>query len=375
MGDKTGISWTNSTWNAIRGCTRVSSGCVMCYAEKRAYRILQQQKGMQAKAEAEGKTVKLPLAYDGTVRLSGTGEPRWTGEIQLAPHLLDQPLRWTKPRLIFVNSMSDLFHENVPFSYVAAVFGVMAAAKHHNFQVLTKRPERAAVFFAWLRNHGPDPVSRCNIEMENLLPNHDGSGDSEPWPLRNVWLGVSVEDQKTADERIPLLLGLPAHVRWVSYEPAVGGVDFDLPRCEICDESDSLTEDGAPWCSEHETECSYGHWLDPLNGGLNWIVVGGESGAKDKVRPFNIEWARSTIKQCSDNGVACFVKQMGTVPYQDNEFPEDTPYAGIKLIGDIEKPGLCFPPGPGKKGGLMEQWPENLRVQEWPDTEELEAIA
>lgn len=372
MGDKSKIQWTDASWNAIRGCTRVSAGCVNCYAEKRAYRILQQQKGMAAKAEAEGKTVKLPLAYDGTVRLSGTGEARWTGNIQLAPHLLDQPLRWTKSRLIFCNSMSDLFHPGVPFEYIDKVFSVMQASPHHTFQILTKRPERA---LEWMKDAG-NRVTKVGEQLAADKGWCHAFEDSD-WPLKNVWFGISAEDQATADERIPILLQLDAFVKWVSYEPAIGPVDFDQPRCDNCGEvSDSVADDGAtPWCIECDQECSYGHWLDPLNGGLNWIVVGGESGTKDKVRPFNIEWARSTIKQCADEGVACFVKQMGTIPYQDDEFPDETPYAGVKLIGGVEKPGLCFPPGPGKKGGLMEQWPEDLRVREWPNTKELEEVA
>lgn len=337
MGDKTGIAWTDATWNAVRGCSRVSPGCVQCYAEKRAYRILQQQKGMEAKAKREGKTVKLPLAYDGTVRLSGTGEARWTGEIQLAPHLLDQPLRWTKPRLIFVASMSDPFHKNVPFEYVAAVYAVMAATPRHTYQVLTKRPERAVEFYRWLRELRITSIVDYAESYGVKLLNIDGT----PWPLKNVWLGTSIESDKYRAERLAALRKIPNAMPWVSQEPQIGEVTY--------------TKEELSW--------------------LRWIVVGGESGTKDKVRPFNIEWARSTIKQCADTGVACFVKQMGTVPYQDDEFPEETPYAGVKLIAGVEKPGLCFPGTKGKKGGDMEKWPSELRVREYPNVEELLEVA
>ena len=129
MGDKTGISWTDTTWNPVRGCSRVSAGCMNCYAETQAARIVRMGKGKST-------------AYDGLVKLTAGGEPRWTGVVRLVPEHLADPLRWKKPRRVFVNSMSDLFHESLTNEQIAAVFGVMAAAPQHTFQCLTKRPAR-----------------------------------------------------------------------------------------------------------------------------------------------------------------------------------------------------------------------------------------
>ena len=132
MGDKTGISWTDATWSPTRGCRRISAGCENCYAERQAMRM-----------SGTGG------AYEGLVKLT-SGGPRWTGDGRLVPSMLDQPLRWTKPRRIFVDSMSDLFYEAFSFEDIAAVFGVMAACPQHVFQVLTKRPERARAWFEWV---------------------------------------------------------------------------------------------------------------------------------------------------------------------------------------------------------------------------------
>ena len=182
MSYKSSIEWCDATWNPIRGCSMVSHGCTNCYAMKVAHRF-----------SGTG------MAYDGLTKMTSAG-PVWNGKITLVPKLLDQPLRWRRPRKIFVNSMSDLFHENVPDSFIAQVWNVMQNANHHTFQILTKRPERMLSWVGkWFRS----------------------------WPpLPNVWLGVSTEDQATADERIPLLLKTPAAVRWISAEPLLGPIDI-----------------------------------------------------------------------------------------------------------------------------------------------------
>ena len=169
----TKIEWTESTWNPVRGCTRVSEGCRFCYAERIASRFA--RKG---------------LAYEGLAKMTKAG-PRWTNRIQRVPHLLEEPLKWKRPRLIFVNSMSDLFHENVPLEYIQEVFNVMRQADWHQFQVLTKRAERLA-------------------ELSSQLV----------WPP-NVWMGVSVE---SADYtfRIDCLRGTAAQIKFLSLEPLLG---------------------------------------------------------------------------------------------------------------------------------------------------------
>jgi protein gp37 len=240
--------------------------------------------------------------------------------------------------------MSDLFHPDVPFEYIDKIFAVMQASPHHTFQILTKRPERALEWFKGAE-------VRVEEAGDELAGNKQWchAHQDRPWPLSNVWMGISAEDQESYDARIDYLIQIPAVTRWISYEPAIGPINF-----------------GFLGIVSKAIRSSY----TPLYELLDWIVVGGESGTKNKARPFHIDWARSTIHQCAEVDVACFVKQMGTVPYQDDEFPEDTPYAGIKLIGGVEKPGLCFPGTKGKKGGDMEQWPEELRCREHPNIEE-----
>jgi protein gp37 len=239
MGAHSKIEWTDATWNPLRGvkgkwhCTHVSEGCRNCYAERL------------------------------NVRLGGPAYKPGADTFRLDDKILTEPLRWKKPRRIFVCSMTDLFHEQVPWEWVDKIWFTMASEKRHQFQVLTKRPERMRDYlrrFVW-----------------TTIPT------IAKWPLPNVWPGVSVEDQKTADERIPILLQTPAAVPWVSYEPALGLVDF----------------------AKHLM------WSGPIgpNRGLKWIVCGGESGPA--ARPMHPDWARSARDQCVAAGVPFFFKQWG----------------------------------------------------------------
>jgi len=277
MADKTGIEWTDATWNVLYGCSRVSPGCENCYAETFTHRF-SGQKGHRM----EGLTV-----------LKKTG-PSWTGKISTAPDRLSQPLRWQRPRMIFVNSLSDVFHKDVLFPYIAAIFGVMGLAHNHTFQVLTKRHERMEEFYEWLQSEsnkaGRSLFQTCAVwlnEYKNSeymrrhhnpeqieIPKEILSGEvTLNWPLNNVWMGVSVEDQQRADERIDTLRVLPAAVRFLSMEPLLGPVDR----------------------------------LD-LNG-IHWVILGGESGHGS--RPMNAEWVRSIRDQCDEAGVPFFLKQWG----------------------------------------------------------------
>ena len=290
MGERTAIEWAESTWNPVTGCTKVSPGCKFCYAE----------------------------------RITERWGQKFT-DIKLHPDRLDQPLRWRKPRRVFVNSMSDLFHEEIPIDFLADMFNVMACAtvecgkRHtheeecwtgppHIFQILTKRPERMV-----------------NV-LTNELPNYIGErwpGDSAisvamsvNWPLPNVWLGVSVENQEQADKRIPILLETPAAVRFVSVEPLLGPVDLE------------------PYLR--------GEWAEDVSGHLggetvDWVIVGGESGGPNSRRLVQkwgckpvtsvtvhksgcngwiptqegLTWVRSTRDQCVAAGVPFFFKQWG----------------------------------------------------------------
>lgn len=268
MGDKTGIEWTDATWNPIRGCSRVSEGCRNCYAESVANRF-----------KGEGQP------YEGLIAKGG----QWNGNIKFASHLLDQPLRWTRPRRIFVNSMSDLFHPNVGFDLVAAIFAVMHAASHHTYQILTKRPDRMLEYF----NHWKYIIG----QPQWMLP-------------PNIWLGVSVEDQATADERIPLLLEAPANTCWISAEPLLGPLSIENYLSTCCDHEDANHEPdtNALICRKCE-EAQY----------LDWVVVGGESGKS--ARPMQLDWVRSLRDQCTAAETPFLFKQWGE--YAPNWFNDD----------------------------------------------------
>lgn len=248
----TGIEWCDETWNPVTGCSKVSQGCKFCYAERDWARL-----------------VHLP-AYKG----------RKFTDVACHPDRLNQPLRWAKPRRVFVNSMSDLFHEDVPFEFIDQVFAVMALAKQHVFQVLTKRPAR---MLEYMKRLGKS-AALLDTAARSMGYTFEFHGKYlVAWPIPNVWLGVSVEDQATADERIPLLMQTPAAVRWVSAEPLLGPVDI----------------------------CEYIEWRNTIANerSLSWVVVGGESGPN--ARPMHPDWARSLRDQCAAAGVPFLFKQWG----------------------------------------------------------------
>ena len=280
MGAKTGIEWTDSTWNPFIGCSRVSEGCRNCYAERLAGRF---------SAKTEG-------VYAGTTK-AVNGLQVWTGKISRAPEeTLLKPLSWKgvmvpvgpggtiqelapRRRRIFVNSMSDLFHENVPDEWIDQVFAVMALCPQHIFQVLTKRPERMP---AWTKRNSTG--GHIFHIAQQIDPKKNGA-QSGRWPLPNVWLGVSVENQAAADKRIPWLLKTPTAVRFISAEPLLGPVDVSLYLRQVRMEGE--VEDQK----------------------LDWVICGGESGPG--ARPMHPDWARSLRDQCAAAGVPFFFKQWG----------------------------------------------------------------
>lgn len=275
MANHSSIEWTDATWNPVRGCSMAkgseAGGCLNCYAARLAARGLP---GLNSPTTGE------PFAV---IRDSG---PRWTGKVELIESILELPRRWRRSRRIFVNSMSDLFHESLPDEAIDRVFREMASAREHTFQVLTKRPERALAYLGRFKPDGNGFVTRDGAEYETS----GFIGNPARWPLPNVWLGISAEDQATADARIPLLLQMPAVVRFVSAEPLLGAVD--LPRaCRgfTCDG----TDDGGGY---------------PMRG-IDLVIVGGESGPG--ARPMCPEWARSIRDQCQAAGVRYFHKQNG----------------------------------------------------------------
>ena len=363
MGDKTGIQWTDATWNPLRGCSRVSEGCRNCYAEKMA-----------------GRFCGPGQPYEGLITIGEKG-PRWNGKTKTVPHKLDEPLRWTKPRMVFVNSMSDLFHESVSFEFIALVFSIMAASPIHTFQVLTKRPARMREWFKWAANSkawsGAAHDDGWNVIAEAACSSHEvnwpawvgeegeglfdrwRSNRNYAWPLPNVWLGVSVEDQITADERIPLLLDCPAAVRWVSYEPALGPVNFNAtPSQEGFTPVNGFTMDDLRGCLPRWQRAPLQECM--LSGGLDWIVVGGESGPG--ARPFQLDWARSVIRQGKAARVPVFVKQLGACASD-----ERNGIAGKSLRVPSEALPLVSKRLKAKKGDDMSEWPAELRVRQWPE--------
>lgn len=269
MSDDTGIEWTDATWNPIRGCSRVSAGCARCYAERVAARF-----------SGPG------LPYEGLVRIGAAGKPTgWNGTVRMVPEHLADPLRWKRPRRVFVNSMSDLFHESLTNEQIAAVFGVMATTPRHTYQVLTKRARRMREWFAWLFAGEVSPSGKCYAAASGAVDFGTWwQTVPQKWPLPNVWIGVSVENQAAADERIPELLRTPAAVRWISAEPLLGPVDL------------------RPWTSRE-----HGLALIGAPRGLAWVVAGCESGPG--ARACDVAWLRSLRDQCAATGVAFFLKQ------------------------------------------------------------------
>ncbi len=487
MGDKTGIAWTDATWNPLVGCTRVSEGCRNCYAERDAIRIS-----------------ALGQKYHGVVKTTDAG-PRWTGEVRLVEGTLDLPLRWKRPRRIFVTSMSDAHHEQVPDEWRDKILAVVALTPYHTYQWLTKRADRMRAYFSdpqtpfrvqkaidalavdardgdeeWRavigyeghyevsssgrvrsktgravrprpRGKGYRAVSLSrNGEVSDRLVQHlvleafigpagadeearhanDDRSDNRlanlswgtraqnmadaarhgtagvwmkgrstltpeqvaeirhrrstgeklddiavaigsnrkqvsavalgkifkpadiSWPLPNLHVGVSAEDQATADARIPLLLQTPAAVRWVSYEPALGPVDFNTWL--------------SPWRPQAAEWASVKATVSANPPRIDWLVVGGESGSG--ARPFDLEWALSAIAQGRAAGVPVFVKQLGAKPFEVDPDPTHGRF-GCVLTGDAATDYYLARIWMGlhdRKGGDPSEWPEDLRIRQFP---------
>lgn len=287
MADDSKIEWTDATWNPVTGCEKVSPGCDHCYAETFAERW----------RDIPGHYFENGFS------------------VQLRPGKLEQPLRWQRPRRVFVNSMSDLFHKDVPDEYIACAFVIMAATPRHTYQLLTKRHARMKALLS-----SDEFQAKCFFAAASRGLDLEGA----PWPLPNVWLGVSAEDQHWANLRVPALLHTPAAVRFVSAEPLLGPLGLRP-----------------------------GEWLPPLGGGpranlsrpweapgpaLDWVIIGGESGPG--ARPMGTGWAQWLALQVKGTGTPVFVKQLGSA-------------LGKEL-------------GAGPKGGDWDAWPEDLRVREYP---------
>jgi len=303
MSTNSKIEWTDATWNFVRGCTRISDGCLKCYIDS---------------------TPPFRMAHNRFDSPSIGGKTR----ISLHPDKLEDPLSWRKPRRVFVNSLSDLFHEDVPELLIAKAFAVMAATPEHSYQILSKRPARmrsvlkSETFLAGLEN-----------EFRSLARKHPKLAPADwPWPLPNVWLGVSTENQQWADIRIPMLLDTPASVRFISAEPLLGPVD--LRRLSMR----GRTVD----CLGGDVSNSRGEVFTGTPSVLDWVIVGGESGRG--ARPMDTAWATSIVKQCETAHAQAFVKQLGSA---------------WALAHGASHP----------KGGDIDEWPAELRMRQFPPVE------
>jgi protein gp37 len=356
----TAIQWTDRVWNPVGGCALVSEGCRNCYAMRQAHRF-----------SGPGGT------YEGLTKLTSKG-PTWTGAARFVPEKLAEPLSWRKPARVFVNSMSDLFHDDVTNEQIAAVFGVMWACPQHTFQVLTKRPARALAWFRWagmmVGSNGftgersaqaVDPLMSCQIQASRhgaVLGAYRLGERPSTWPLPNVWLGVSAENQEAFDERVENLMACPAAVQFLSIEPMLGPVNIErfLYRAS---RFDYIWHDNPMSRDDHPER--------------QWVIVGGESG--NGARPCDLAWLRSIVEQCREAGIACFVKQLGSRP-QDAALRDvvcngkrhyTRPAADPSLAEAATTPGYSVATHVlqlrDRKGGDMADWPESLRVRQFPE--------
>ena len=330
--DKTKIEWADASLNPVRArhretgkigwfCTHASPGCGDstgggCYAEAINRRL---GTGIDYQAQNVSKV-----------------------EMYLDEKILASPLRWARGRRIFWNSMSDTFGDFVPDTWIDRMFAVCALTPQHQHLFLTKRAERMRDYLSYQNYRSPSmPDTVCEVigNISGLDPRKTCDSDKPGWPLSNVWLGVSVEDQRRADERIPLLLETPAAVRWISAEPLLGPVSLNGGRGWLYGYEENGIDMTRP-VGERVGACI------GRTPPLDWVVCGGESGPG--ARLFSIDWARSIIAQCREAGVPCFIKQLGARPTAD-----DPAKFGNRMMHD-------------RKGGDISEWPEDLRIREYP---------
>ncbi|MBW4554113.1 MAG: phage Gp37/Gp68 family protein [Aphanocapsa sp. GSE-SYN-MK-11-07L] len=314
----TEIEWTDETLNVFVGCSKVSDGCRNCYAIKQAYRN-----------SVIAQTMSRPGRMQYYKGLTQTKDDRvdWTGEVRFVPEALEIPLKWKKARRIFVNSMSDLFHESIPIEQIDQVFAVMALTLQHTYQVLTKRPERMLAYLQNAKNRVR--IAAVDLGRATKTEHTDIESCQWDWPPPNVWIGATVENQKALENRARPLYQL--HNRswktFYSVEPLLENVELYL---------------------NHER--------------VDWVIVGGESG--QGARPFDLDWARSLIWQCKEAGVPVFMKQLGANCVGTNT-------DGEILIGKRSNFHPVFANRAwtrlsDSKGGDINEWPKDLQIREFP---------
>lgn len=306
---KTKIEWTEQTWNVLSGCSKVSAGCKNCYAIPMSHRL----------AHIDSTKEK----YAGVTEKTQVGNINFTGKVNFDEKALLAPLKRKKPTMYFVNSMSDMFHENVSFEWIDKIMAVIALCPQHTFQVLTKRPERMKEYFEMTA--GGADIQR---EMYAIAGYDSKMASNFSLPLPNLWLGVSVENQEQADKRIPYLLETPAQVRFLSCEPLLEQVYLpSLPK-------------------------------------IDWVIVGGESGKG--TRPMHPDWVRNIRNQCEATGTKFFFKQWGEyLPIDQFKYIQENPcFDNIELVSTTIQGCNYFHIGKHKAGRLL----DGMEYNETPNT-------
>lgn len=318
MAQDSKIQWTEQTWNPVSGCTKISTGCKNCYAETIANRFWKDRKFT---------------------------------DVQTHSHKLIEPIKRKKPTTYFVNSMSDLFHEDVPFEFIDQVFAVVASTPQHTYQVLTKRPERMLEYFQRLLNGTSDPNPDIWDEARKPIWSATKGHAREyigvmsayvKFPLKNVWLGVSAEDQDQANNRGSILFQVPAKVRFFSLEPLLGSIDLTLVPDAITTINQGVYSQSSDSWLGHEWTFAF-----------DWVIIGGESG--QNARPCHLTWIRSLVQQCKDANTACFVKQLGSN------------FRSVNPESETVCPPLVRWQFCDTKGGDITEWPSDLQVRQFPN--------
>ena len=345
------MGWTDGRWRIVAGCEYESPGCSNCWAVRDSWRL------------AHNPHAKVREAFAGTVKKTDAGALVWTGVVRCLSERLDWPLKWRGAKRIFVCSQADLFHPKVPFEFIAAAFGIMAMAPQHTFQVLTKHARRMREFFEWIAAQQGGALSTCLWHARKaigpeLANRFDPYHDLPEWPLENVWLGVTVEDQPRAQQRIPELLQCPAEKRWLSVEPMLERVAISIVTMKAADVLANKGGLEGIFCAQSLAGDGHDVHLYDLRG-IDWVVCGGESAqTRANTRPFNLQWARDLRDECAKfmPPVAFFMKQLGTKPV-DIGFDKATPTVEFdRPLGKSSR----------YKWHEPHHLPRDLQVQEFP---------
>ena len=283
MSDGTKIEWSDATVNVVNGCSVVSPGCTNCYAMRLA------GTRMKDHPTRQGLTIDTKAG------------PVWNGEVRFNERALLEPLSWRRPRMCFWNAHGDLFHPKVPDAWIDRCFAVMILTEQHTHQVLTKRGARMRAYM-----NDPKSEERIDAIVNSMSSRVLDSARVSGWPLSNVWLGVSAEDQTRLEERWPDLAATPAAVRWISAEPLLDGLDFMLRGAGMGD-WDALR--GREYYAGASAYADSANALKARHPKVDWVVAGGESGPN--ARPMRVQWARDIRDQCEAAGTAFLFKQWG----------------------------------------------------------------